>query len=1169
MRILELHLRPFGLFLDRSLDLRTEAPALQVVYGPNEAGKSTALRAVLGLLFGIPERTPDHFRAPADQLRVAGVLEGADGRTRSLTRRKGRKNTLLDADGNPLADDELQALLGRIDREAFETMYGLNHERLQRGGTDLCEGKGDLAASLFQGATGIVGIHAKLRRLQEDAERFFTAGSRKKELDTALAAYKETVARVHAAETSAGQWKKLADAVSGIEQELEQSGGRIRDERVGLERLRRHGECLGPAKEYARLAADLAALGEVRVLPADTARRRLDALQRARSADAEAAVDRALIRDRQRELDGLPPADLLLGRDQEILELVQERLGVHLKAARDRGGLESRAADAGRNAARILRELGPGLPLENARDLHLSLPQRERVRKLALRHGTLAARHAGLLEDCRQAEEEIRGKELELSRAGGGRDTRALQDALRDAEEEGAPERARQEAEKKRRKLETDGGAAVRALPFFPADPQTLDGLPVPPEAAVDRFEKLFAELDRRRAEAQHGLDEARRRLRELDTRRREVLAGGAIPDEAALRAAREHREAGWGLVRRAWLDGARDAEAEAAYGRGRDLPEAYERGVADADGVADTLRLEADRVAGLARLSLEAKAEEERAEAFESALAETARKAAEASGEWAAAWQPAGIAPRSPAEMRGWLARHREAVLAIRQLAEQREEVARLDGVVAHHRSRLARALTDLELPPGPDASLAALVRQGRELVERERDATQARALLEQAVARERLRRADLQRRLGEAVGDLATWEGEWAEALRPLKLDPAPGPEAAQTLLDRIEDMVKLLDEAADLQRRIAGIDRDAAAFRAETSGLAAALAPDLAGRPAEEAAKALRERLLEAQKARTRREGLEKELDGARKRLAQHEAQAASARAEIAQLLEQAGCGSPEELEEMERRSGDYLRNRLRLEELGALLAVHAGELGVPAFVEQLGGMDGDALKADLETVRLRIEGLELEFRRVTEELGRARVELERVNGGPAAADAAVDAQESLAALRDKVDRYLTLRLSAEILRRAVAHFRESRRAPLLRRAGEHFAAITAGAFASLEVDFDESDNPVLVGVRPPEAEVRRVRVPGMSDGTRDQLYLALRVAGLEDALVAAEPLPVILDDLLVNFDDERSRAALVTLGRLALKTQVLFFTHHRRVLDLLEDVRDRAPFVVHTL
>lgn len=71
--------------------------------------------------------------------------------------------------------------------------------------------------------------------------------------------------------------------------------------------------------------------------------------------------------------------------------------------------------------------------------------------------------------------------------------------------------------------------------------------------------------------------------------------------------------------------------------------------------------------------------------------------------------------------------------------------------------------------------------------------------------------------------------------------------------------------------------------------------------------------------------------------------------------------------------------------------------------------------------------------------------------------------------------------------------------------------------------------------------------------MSDGTRDQLYLALRLASLERYLEHNPPLPFIVDDLLVNFDDERARATLTELANLAKKTQVLFFTHHEHLVN----------------
>ena len=62
MKLLDLHLRAYGPFTDRHLDLSAGREGLHVVFGPNEAGKSSALRALRSLLYGVPERTQDDFR---------------------------------------------------------------------------------------------------------------------------------------------------------------------------------------------------------------------------------------------------------------------------------------------------------------------------------------------------------------------------------------------------------------------------------------------------------------------------------------------------------------------------------------------------------------------------------------------------------------------------------------------------------------------------------------------------------------------------------------------------------------------------------------------------------------------------------------------------------------------------------------------------------------------------------------------------------------------------------------------------------------------------------------------------------------------------------------------------------------------------------------------------
>jgi uncharacterized protein YhaN len=72
--------------------------------------------------------------------------------------------------------------------------------------------------------------------------------------------------------------------------------------------------------------------------------------------------------------------------------------------------------------------------------------------------------------------------------------------------------------------------------------------------------------------------------------------------------------------------------------------------------------------------------------------------------------------------------------------------------------------------------------------------------------------------------------------------------------------------------------------------------------------------------------------------------------------------------------------------------------------------------------------------------------------------------------------------------------------------------------------------------------------------MSDGTADQLYLALRLASVDEYLGRSHVLPFVADDLLINFDDARAAAGFKVLAELGRSTQILFFTHHQHLVDI---------------
>jgi uncharacterized protein YhaN len=88
--------------------------------------------------------------------------------------------------------------------------------------------------------------------------------------------------------------------------------------------------------------------------------------------------------------------------------------------------------------------------------------------------------------------------------------------------------------------------------------------------------------------------------------------------------------------------------------------------------------------------------------------------------------------------------------------------------------------------------------------------------------------------------------------------------------------------------------------------------------------------------------------------------------------------------------------------------------------------------------------------------------------------------------------------------------------------------------------------------------------KVEDSGMSDGTTDQLYLALRIASIENYVKDNEPIPFIVVDILVHIDDERSKETLKVLSELPNHTQIIFFTHHYRLIELINAVTTDGSF-----
>ncbi len=131
MRFRQLSLERFGHFDGCELTFRAGAPDLHVIYGGNEAGKTTSMAAVADLLFGFEARARYHFQFDPPLLRIGAMIE-EDGRVVAVRRRRA-KPSLVDAADKPIDDGLLVAMLHGQTREGFRLTFSLDHLRRAGG----------------------------------------------------------------------------------------------------------------------------------------------------------------------------------------------------------------------------------------------------------------------------------------------------------------------------------------------------------------------------------------------------------------------------------------------------------------------------------------------------------------------------------------------------------------------------------------------------------------------------------------------------------------------------------------------------------------------------------------------------------------------------------------------------------------------------------------------------------------------------------------------------------------------------------------------------------------------------------------------------------------------------------------------------------------------------
>lgn len=180
-------------------------------------------------------------------------------------------------------------------------------------------------------------------------------------------------------------------------------------------------------------------------------------------------------------------------------------------------------------------------------------------------------------------------------------------------------------------------------------------------------------------------------------------------------------------------------------------------------------------------------------------------------------------------------------------------------------------------------------------------------------------------------------------------------------------------------------------------------------------------------------------------------------------------------------------------------------------------------------------------------------RLQQQIAQVQGQLAALGGAEDAPQRIARKQEQLHRlqgeYDSLALALDVLRSANTTLQNRFSPELGRRAAEIFADMTGSPWSHILLD-REFRLSAEAGSDPTRRSVQL-----LSSGTADQLYLAVRLAICEMVLPAEQNAPLILDDALLTFDDERLHKTLDYLVRLGEQRQILLFSCQSREADYL--------------
>jgi uncharacterized protein YhaN len=1182
MRIERLDLIAFGQFADRSIEFPHTNRPFHLVYGPNESGKSTCLRAIRGLFFGIPVQTRDNYRHDGKLLRIGAKLVDQHGQSLTVIRRKNGQHKLRgEDDQTPIEESRLSEMLGGIDEETFLNRFGLSHDQLVRGGKLVLESKGELGEVLFAAGAGISRLKAIESAFDKECKALFLPTGKKPTINALLGELKKKRSELREKQSLPAEYQQLVERIDDArtrETELRKQLTETTRQLHDFESLR---DAITIVPVWRKAQSRLAALESVPLLSENFGQRRFAALTKR---SAEQKNIESLSEDLKtiaHEIETLELNPAILDHEHEIVARFQEIATQHQDSVR-RSGLEQQIREHDQTLTTLLRDLG--VPIEGSTESETIDQQIERLRfsdAVQTRITELSSEHPVLCKTQHDAKIEfetlqrtLESLQDQLEQTPPPMNPNLIETVLSDL---GPAKSLLQTADQQSdecKELEKECGNLLVELQLEAIEIDQAVALHPPEPDTVEQHEGRLNELRQQRDELQTKLTQLREQRDSAEKQLREFQSDLPLPDHDELTRARLSRDETIDQI-------AQTADDPISVVKATDR---VRKSVRHADEMVDTMRSHHRRIAERDRTTQDLAELEHAITDCEDRLTLAGSKLSQAESAWETLLDRARIPFMSPAKLKLWCLTHKALREKHDGLERLREKLCETENRIESHKHRLAttvkQAWSSRPVAAGQNLSLdevtdtnnlEALHDLANQLKSELDESLQAYQELNRRIDQAETQLPQAEVRFNTATRELENWESKWKQLTASLGDDSDLSPAVVAARLKSIEKLLQEQQRRNEKRHAIREIDRQAELFQSGVRSLVGLvdIKPSSSESPEETAKRlyATLQRAREADKDHTRLRAeqttKQKKLEAARDAFRQ-------ADEELQSLCREANVSDVDALPELESRSSEKRSETQNLRSAEQQLERIARGKTIEAFAELVEAQEHDELDHTIAQQQERQAELEKQSRQQNQIIGGLEKELQAIDGS----DQAAELNQSLQFLTGKIEReaqrYARLKIAAMILQRAIDHYRQQNESPVLQLACDAFAELTCGRYNGLAPEYDEKGRSKLFGTRILESgQTDWVPAEAMSDGTADAVFLAMRLASLQHQLASGRPIPVVIDDCLIQLDDERAAAAMKRLSKLSEQTQVILFTHHEHLADVARNALENGQYQWHDL